>query len=316
MPAPRRRGSPPTRRAIARLPRYVLGPAAATAVRGRVTRAQLGAEADPAFARRRPPCSRCSRSRPSRSAPRSIAARSGPDRGAADDRARAPGVAGLPAGVLAAGSTVDVVVSGLRVRTAADGRRFEVGEARAAAQSWRPAPDPRGAGHGGRLRLVSRPGHRLAPSRAGWPAADHDGAPWIEDRSASSANRRRSPRSRPRSCRPLRSDAAIGCAPRRTDLPARATAGVECRVNGAVVGRVGRTAFADARDAAPTYLERLASYGSSRRGDCPGGKSGDAPGCPATGSWDRRPTESPRRHGRGSSVGSAAFSTTGPPMSG
>ena len=41
--------------------------------------------------------------------------------------------------------------------------------------------------------------------------------------------------------------------------------------------RVGAYHFGDARDAATTYLERLASYDvKPGTGDCPGGKSGDA----------------------------------------
>ena len=55
--------------AIARLPRYEIGPAAATAVRGRVTR-RSSARGRPCGCWPRPPCSRCSRSRPWPSAPR------------------------------------------------------------------------------------------------------------------------------------------------------------------------------------------------------------------------------------------------------
>ncbi len=54
------------------------------------------------------------------------------------------------------------------------------------------------------------------------------------------------------------------------------TAGVECRVNGAVVKRVGAYSFADARDAAMTYRERLAGYDVAGNRRLPGGKSGDA----------------------------------------
>ncbi len=117
----------------------------------------------------------------------------------------------------------------------------------------------------------------------GWPhrgwvaAADHDGVAWIEDRSASSAKPATFTAVEASLVSALRTDAAIGCAPRRVDLPPRAIAGVECRVNGAVVTRVGAYHFGDARDAATTYLERLASYDvKPAAGDCPGGKSGDA----------------------------------------
>ena len=100
---------------------------------------------------------------------------------------------------------------------------------------------------------------------------------WIEDRSASTAKPATFTAVEAALVSALRTDAAIGCAPRRAKLPPRATAGVECRVNGAVVTRVGAYNFGDARDAATTYLERLASYNvRPGTGDCPGGKSGDA----------------------------------------
>ena len=69
--------------------------------------------------------------------------------------------------------------------------------------------------------------------------------------------RRHSPPSRRTSIAGLRSDAAVGCAPRRKDLPVRATAGIECRLNSDPVARFGAYRFRDARDAALTYLERL-----------------------------------------------------------
>ena len=63
--------------------------------------------------------------------------------------------------------------------------------------------------------------------------------------------------------------------PRRP--PKRALAGVECRVNGAVVTLVLVYQFGDARDAATTYLERLASSdGQGRHGRLPRRESGDA----------------------------------------
>jgi hypothetical protein len=102
--------------AIARLPRYVLGPATATAVRGRIAR-------------------RSSTPRPTlrllaAAAMLALLALAALAVGAQmirrdDDLtevtptiAPSPGTPALPPGVLAAGSTVDVIVSGLRVRTA------------------------------------------------------------------------------------------------------------------------------------------------------------------------------------------------------
>ena len=126
---------------------------------------QLGAEADPATAGRGRHA-RTARARgPGRRRP-DDPARSGSDRGRTDDRAQ-PGRAGPAAG--RPGRRFDGGCRRLRASGAhrADRGRFEVGQARTAPQSWRPAPDPRGAGQRGRLRLVPGPGHRLAASRLG-----------------------------------------------------------------------------------------------------------------------------------------------------
>ena len=182
----------------------------------------------------------------------------------------------LPAGVLAAGSTVDVVVSGLRVRTAPT-----VDDSKSA--KLEPL-----LSRGVQLQILEGPVNAddydwYLVQAIGWPhrgwvaAADHDGVAWIEDRSASSAKPATFTAVEAALVSALRTDAAIGCAPRRVELPQRAIAGVECRVNGAVVTRVGAYHFGDARDAATTYLERLASSDvKPAAGDCPGGKSGDA----------------------------------------
>jgi hypothetical protein len=260
--------------AIARLPRYVIGPAAAAAVRGRVTR-------------------RSSAPRPTlrllaAAAMLALLALAALAVGAQMIRrdrdltevsptiAPSPGTPALPPGVLAVGSTVDVVTSGLRVRTAPT-----VDDSKSA--KLEPL-----LSLGVQLQILDGPVTAddydwYLVQAIGWPhrgwvaSADHDGVAWIEDRSAASA--------KPATFSPveaslvsaLRADAAIGCAPRRAKLPPRATAGVECRVNGAVVTRVGAYRFADAREAATTYLERLAAYDvKPAAGDCPGGKSGDA----------------------------------------
>ena len=260
--------------AIARLPRYVIGPAAATAVRGRVTR-------------------RSSAPRPTlrllaAAAMLALLALAALAVGAQMIRrdhdltevmptiAPSPGAPALPPGVLAAGSTVDVIVSGLRVRTAPT-----VDNSKSA--KLEPL-----LSRGVQLQILEGPVNAddydwYLVQAIGWPhrgwvaAADHDGVAWIEDRSASSAKPATFTAVEASLVSALRTDAAIGCAPRRVDLPKRALAGVECRVNGAVVTRVGAYHFGDARDAATTYLERLASSDvKPAAGDCPGGKSGDA----------------------------------------
>jgi hypothetical protein len=77
----------------------------------------------------------------------------------------------------------------------------------------------------------------------------------------------------------LRIDARTGCAPRRTDLPDHATAGVECRVGTALVDRVGIYGFNTQLDADPAlaaYLDRLAANNvAPRSGDCKAGTPGD-----------------------------------------
>ena len=260
--------------AIARLPRYVIGPAAATAVRGRVTR-------------------RSSAPRPTlrllaAAAMLALLALAALAVGAQMIRrdhdltevsptfAPSPGTPALPPDVLAAGSTVDVVTSGLRVRTAPT-----VDDSKSA--KLEPL-----LSLGVQLQILDGPVTAddydwYMVQAIGWPhrgwvaAADHDGVAWIEDRSAASAKPVTFTAAEAALMSALRTDAAVGCAPRRAKLPPRATAGVECRVNGAVVTRVGAYRFTDARDAATTYLERLAAYDvKPATGDCPGGKRGDA----------------------------------------
>jgi hypothetical protein len=82
----------------------------------------------------------------------------------------------------------------------------------------------------------------------------------------------------------LRADVRVGCAPRRTDLPQDAVAGVECRVKTALVDRVGIYSFKEEieSDAAlQAYLVRLVDSGvNPRTGDCLSGVPGDS-------SWPR-----------------------------
>lgn len=186
-------------------------------------------------------------------------------------------------GVLVAGSVVEVVVTGLRVRTAPT-----VDNAKSA--KLEPL-----LGRGTQLSVIEGPvtadGYDWYLVQAiGWPhrgwvaAADHDGAAWIEDRTGISSPAPAFSADEESLVAGLRADAAVNCAPRRTGLPARAIAGIECRVNGAVVTRVGAFRFQDARDAATTYFERLASYHvAPATGDCLAGTSGDAAWMPGDG---------------------------------
>jgi len=87
----------------------------------------------------------------------------------------------------------------------------------------------------------------------------------------------------------LREDAKVDCAARRSDLPAGATAGVECRVDTGLVDRVavygfisggpeddGDQTFVDR--AAFAYLDRMNREGVLRaKGDCVAGSPQDVP---------------------------------------
>jgi hypothetical protein len=67
-------------------------------------------------------------------------------------------------------------------------------------------------------------------------------------------------------------------------LPARATAGVECRPNTTLVELVGVYGFSSQNDALKTYRERLSEYGVRlRTGDCRAGKAGDESWTPGDG---------------------------------
>jgi hypothetical protein len=68
----------------------------------------------------------------------------------------------------------------------------------------------------------------------------------------------------------------VACTPRRTGLPARATAGIECRVDTALVDRVGVYGFNGDDDILSVYFDRLARYGVlPRTGACRRGAVGD-----------------------------------------
>lgn len=115
----------------------------------------------------------------------------------------------------------------------------------------------------------------------GWPhrgwvaAADHDGEPWIEDPASRGPSVAFTQAEQSLIDR-LRADAAVGCAPRTAGLPTRAVAGVDCRLNTALVVRVGAYLFENEDDAAIAYLERLRESGVTLgSGDCASGTTGD-----------------------------------------
>lgn len=77
----------------------------------------------------------------------------------------------------------------------------------------------------------------------------------------------------------LREDGATNCQPRRTGLPRRAVAGIECVIANEIVDRVGVYGFDyDDEAAALTYLERMQTYGAlGAKGDCLAGSPQDTP---------------------------------------
>jgi hypothetical protein len=82
----------------------------------------------------------------------------------------------------------------------------------------------------------------------------------------------------------IRPDARKDCAPRRADLPKKATAGVECRPSNGPAARVGFYAFPSDRLAALAYFDRLAEFGvKPLTGDCFHGVPGDLAWTPGDG---------------------------------
>ena len=77
----------------------------------------------------------------------------------------------------------------------------------------------------------------------------------------------------------LRVDSAVGCAPRRTDLPLGATAGVECHPADSLVAAVGVYGFVGATTPEPAlaaYLDRMTKQNvATGSGDCAKGTPGD-----------------------------------------
>jgi anti-sigma factor RsiW len=190
--------------------------------------------------------------------------------------ASTPAVSPAPAepGQFAAGTVVDVVSGGLRVRTLptvdnATSAKFE------------PL-----LGAGAQLRILEGPvtadGYdwyrveAIGSPQTGWVSAgDHDGTPWIADPTVGSPSGVLSPEQAALTLA-IRPDAAVACEPRAGRLPARSTLGIECRLRTAIVARVGVYGYKDADDALATHVERMAAEGVRRMGgDCATGTEGD-----------------------------------------
>ena len=261
--------------AIARLPRYVIGPAAATAVRGRVTRRSSAP---------RPTLRIAGRGRHARTARARSPGRGRPDEirrdhdlteVMPDDRTQ-PGRTGPAAG--RPGRRIDRRCHRLEDLGCAPHRPWTIrsrpssNRSSVVASSSRSSKDP-----STRTTTTGTWSRRSAgPIAAGSPRPITTASPGSRIGAPASAKPATFTAVEASLVSALRTDAAIGCAPRRVDLPG-ALDGRRCRVNGAVVTRVGAYHFGDARDAATTYLERLASSDvKPATGDCPGGKSGDA----------------------------------------
>ena len=82
----------------------------------------------------------------------------------------------------------------------------------------------------------------------------------------------------------LRADAAVDCAPRRTGLPDGALAGIECRPNDPLIGRVGIYRLPSANEATDTYVTRMTTAGvDMMKGDCGRDIPGDSAWTPGDG---------------------------------
>ncbi len=285
-------------RAIAQLPRYSLAPAVAQQVRGDVRRrvrparspirllavaAVLALLALTAFTvgsqlLRRSRDSDLSVVTPTVAVVASPTA-SAPTASAPPD----PSVTAPGPGVFAKGSILEVVVTGLRVRTAPT-----VDNAKSAKLEPLLGPGVKLEVLGGPVTADDYDWYEVQavglPHRGWVAAADHDGVAWIDDPASTATPLSAATADEAALIAALRTDAAVRCAPRRTDLPVLATAGVDCRVGSSLVERVGAYRFRDARDAATTYLDRLAAYDvAPTTGDCLAGTGGDAAWMPGDG---------------------------------
>ena len=187
----------------------------------------------------------------------------------------APPSASPVVGRFAAGSMVEVVAGGLRVRTAptvdnATSAKF----------------DPLLAA-GAQLRVVDGPVFAddyewylvevIGSPQRGWvSSADHDGTPWVADPNASSPEPTALTDKERALVLALRPDARIRCEHRGEALPARAIAGIECRLRTSLVTSVRAYQYGKPADTLATYVERMASDGVARLGgDCSTSTSGD-----------------------------------------
>ena len=281
-------------RAIAQLPHYVLAPAVAQQVRSRVRR-RVGPARSPmrllavaailamltltaiavggqVLRRERP--TDLSVVTPTVALVTAPLASVGPTQSGPPPNGPTPNVT-LPPGVYAKGSILEVVVTGLRVRTAPTVDN---------AKSVKLNPL---LGTGVRLEVIDGPVNAddydwylvqaIGLPHRGWvAAADHDGAAWIDDPASSATPASAVSADEAALIAALRTDAAVRCEPRRTALPVLAIAGVDCRIGSTLVERVGAYRFRDSRDAATTYLDRLATYDvTPATGDCRSGTGGD-----------------------------------------
>lgn len=85
----------------------------------------------------------------------------------------------------------------------------------------------------------------------------------------------------------LRIEAAVNCVPRRTDLPAGALRGIECRPDYSLVARVGVYAFRSEVDAAYAFMTRMAAANVDvNSGDCANDVPGERAWMPGDGEGD------------------------------
>ena len=150
-----------------------------------------------------------------------------------------------------AGAMVEVVAGGLRVRTAPT-----VDDARSA--KFEPL-----LAAGAQLRVVDGPVFAdayewylvevLGSPQRGWvSSADHDGTPWVADPTMPSPRPIALTAEEQALMSALRPDARIRCEHRSGSLPARAIAGIECRLRTSLVTRVGAYRYAKPADALAT----------------------------------------------------------------
>jgi hypothetical protein len=82
----------------------------------------------------------------------------------------------------------------------------------------------------------------------------------------------------------LRADAAVDCAPRRTDLPEGARYAIECRPESPLVQRIGIYRYDSPNDAAFAYMTRMAAAGVDvNSGDCQSDRAGEGAYVPGDG---------------------------------